>query len=366
MFAMHAVPLDIVHGLQAHGGARQRAERAQRLQRNVPRSKLAECLLFLFGWGLLSANAVQWLASAALADGLDHEDIKRLAQIGASGTFSGNARRDLLSKFSHKIRVGMPTSLWVPMKDKLDRVEEAIQLVISPTVLVNSIWTHFRSLFPRMFGANPRAFWEKVDPQDPKLIALKREMGECVGWEDRTIPYIIWGDGGRFTHKNENSMNVITMKSLLADANFESAIVPLWGLPKSAAVKSRVKEEDTFWILWEQTVHSLNQLFEGVGAERDSSMNRWRLDSRESTLAGQQLCGGYRFVCWCLAADLDYMGNDLGFPHHGSLYPCVFDSASREQGTDYPITDLSRNAGWKSTLIEPEEGICVPHRPPSQ
>ena len=103
---MHAVPLDIVHGLQAHGGARQRAERAQRLQRNVPRSKLAECLLFLFGWGLLSANAAQWIASAALADGLDHGDIKRLAQIGASGTFSGNARRDLLSKFSHKIRVG--------------------------------------------------------------------------------------------------------------------------------------------------------------------------------------------------------------------------------------------------------------------
>ena len=182
------------------------------------------------------------------------------------------------------------------------------------------------------------------------------------------IPYMIWGDGGRFTNKNENSMNAIAFKSLLAEKGFDTAIIPLWGLPKSAAVKTQPEEESTYWILWEHTVHSLNELFEGVCSDRDSCGNKWAHGSPEAQVAGRRVCGGYRFVCWNLGADLDYMGNDLGFPHHAHLNPCVFCSASREKGTEYPITDLSRNARWKTTLIEPAEGIFVPptRRPISQ
>eukprot|EP00974_Lingulodinium_polyedra_P038900 3727090-Lingulodinium_polyedra.AAC.1 len=58
--------------LAERGGGRQRvAAAAQQLEPPPPpKSKLASCLLYLFGWGLISANCVQWLAAAAVADGL--------------------------------------------------------------------------------------------------------------------------------------------------------------------------------------------------------------------------------------------------------------------------------------------------------
>ena len=215
-------------------------------------------------------------------------------------------------------------------------------------------------MFHRMFGSSsPRSFWEQVDKQDPKLIALRQEMGDSNEWMDWTIPYILWGDGGRFTTKNENSMICICIKSLLAEPGLQQAVMPLWALPKSASVKATAKENSTYWLLWEHTVHALNDLFRGVGSGADAFGNDWG-DSQEKALAGADICGGYRFVCWCLAADLEYLGNELHLPYHGSNHPCWMCSVARTESTAFSITDLSRQANWRKTILHPAEGIVVP------
>ena len=199
----------IVHGLQAHGGARQKEKRARVLLdagpsdvHHVPESKLAKLILFLFGWGLISANMAQWLAAAAIEDGLEHADLKKLASIGKGGTYAGNCRRDLLSKFCKRMLLGKPSVIWVPMLNKVSDICLGKQLFLNPIVIISSIWKHFEPMFHRMFGSSsPRSFWEQVDKQDPKLIALRQEMGDSNEWMDWTIPYILWGDGGRFTTK---------------------------------------------------------------------------------------------------------------------------------------------------------------------
>ena len=93
------------------GGARRRlsllqSTAAASTDATPARSRLAEVLLRMFAWGLLTATVVQWIARAAVDDGLRHPDLERLANIGTNCEFAGNSRRDLLRYFSH--RCGWP------------------------------------------------------------------------------------------------------------------------------------------------------------------------------------------------------------------------------------------------------------------
>src|SRR4051812_5833531 len=81
------------------GGIRQRALQMQEADTGVvpliSRSKLATALLQRWAWGELSAVGLQALAAAATADGLEHNDIVRLAALGSGGRHKGNCHREL-------------------------------------------------------------------------------------------------------------------------------------------------------------------------------------------------------------------------------------------------------------------------------
>ena len=90
----------LLESLLGRGGARQRQEVASDLERGqAVHSVLVERLLHLVGWGLLSANTARWLAEGAEQDGLDNDEVKRVASFGARGVYPGNVRRDLLRTF---------------------------------------------------------------------------------------------------------------------------------------------------------------------------------------------------------------------------------------------------------------------------
>ena len=48
-------------------------------------SVLAERLLMLCGWGLVSAYCIRWLAEGAREDGLEIDAIKKLSELGSRG-----------------------------------------------------------------------------------------------------------------------------------------------------------------------------------------------------------------------------------------------------------------------------------------
>ena len=98
------------------------------------KSRLAEALLLLFAWGLVSASSAQWLAQCALDDGLRHPEIAKLASIGKHGEFSGNCRRDLIRRCLSRCRVACVTRVWMPVKTAAEEMIERAISVISQTV----------------------------------------------------------------------------------------------------------------------------------------------------------------------------------------------------------------------------------------
>ena len=111
--------------------------------------------------------------------------------------------------------------------------------------------------------------------------------------------------------------------------------------------------------LWAETVHCFNAMFYGIHPERDAMGEPFaNQDGEDARLTGAPLCRGIRFVAWIKTGDLDWLCNHLGYPHFNSNHPCWFDDVSRDQDTEYPMTDLSRGANWKTTLLDDEAGCC--------
>eukprot|EP00969_Alexandrium_andersonii_P031097 1357461-Alexandrium_andersonii.AAC.1 len=83
------------------GGYRQRAARAAQLHQaeHPPRqSKLARKLLDRWSWGLLSAPMVQELASCAVEDGAQGEDLLVLSKLGSQGRYPNKCHKELMDK----------------------------------------------------------------------------------------------------------------------------------------------------------------------------------------------------------------------------------------------------------------------------
>ena len=96
----------------------------------------------------------------------------------------------------------------------------------------------------------------------------------------------------------------------------------------------------------------------------DPAAHAWPRGSYKVQRAGAAICGGmFRFVCWALPSDLEFLGNELQFPHFNGYVPCWNCSASRVPGTPCPLTDVRLNAAWKGTLVDHLDGA---RRPVSQ
>ena len=109
----------IAQRLARRGGVHQ--QRQQALP-NVYRSVLASRLIELWSWGQISSPLLQWLADGALTDlraagsAAEHitPDLAKLAEIGATGEWAQNTRRDLLGQVLPTIHVAEPLRIRVP------------------------------------------------------------------------------------------------------------------------------------------------------------------------------------------------------------------------------------------------------------
>ena len=226
--------------LATRGGARQRDEGSRLLgaQARQP-CKLANCLLQLFGWGLISANTVQWLAAAAYSDGLRHPLMEDLAKIGTSGLYAGNARRDLLRKFLPTCPISCVFFWDVPLLVN-GAVTSVRTLLIPPSELIGAVWANFKGAFKDMFGHNVREFWRQVPADDPKRVHLERLLAGEGDWECKTDPYVLHGDAARFTTKGSESILTVQIKGLLAQS-FGVSILPIFAVAKKVLAADSAK-----------------------------------------------------------------------------------------------------------------------------
>ena len=352
--------MDLLEFLRERGGVRQQAE-IEALLAPPPQSStsmLADRLLMLFGWGLLSAGTIQWLASGAVDDGLSQGDIVAIARIGSGGRFSGNSRRDLLRRFCPKMHLAKPCPIPVRIKLKDEQVVDRALDILPPTTFVESVYREFPSVFKRMYGESPREFWDAISPRDPKLLAVEQHLVGIPDWRSRAIPYMLHGDGARFTERGSNSLLTISMKSLLAKG-FDGAIVPLFTLPKRIRAPTSAGNLETMDELWKWTIHLLNGMFDGVHPPLDPYGRPWP-SSELRDVAGKPFCGkNYIFICWALVGDMEFLSNEMRFPHFNGSHPCHLCRANRLDDDCMTISDLSSTAAWKCTIISPAEGMFV-------
>ena len=344
------------------GGTRQLMENERIVSGSLGEghSVLAERLLMLCGWGLVSANCIRWLAEGAREDGLEIDAIKKLSELGGRGVYAGNCRRDLLRRFCGDVEVPKPYELSIPVSNKRKEIIWAHTSILPLTALVDCLWSKYHGVFVRMFGNSPRIFWNSVSPDDPKLKRL-RVMTEVLGWQDIYYPYLIHGDAGRFTNKNSNSLMVVSVKGLLG-TKFDLGVVPLFALPKSAGASVEIDGvvHSTFARLWKQAVAFLNALFAGIHLEHDIDEKNFPGALHLARLAGQLICGGRaKFVCWGICGDMDFLSNDLELPHFNAVEPCMFCPISRSLDSAFPLTDMRLDAAWKRHLMPIESGCAT-------
>eukprot|EP00974_Lingulodinium_polyedra_P055889 5374491-Lingulodinium_polyedra.AAC.1 len=244
----------------------------------------------------------------------------------------------------------------VPMVNRSGKKTMVDHFMIAPNELIHSLYSKFMHQFRNLFGTRPQDFWAKVPRDDPKYTHLQRQMQDEPGWEERTFPYVLHGDGARFTNKGGESMLSVQFKSLLAGP-FEHAILPIFCCPKSCR-----DGEETLRVLWTYCIGFLNACFHGKHPMEDPVTGApWPASSAMSTLAGTDICGGSRFVCWAVTGDLEFFGNELCLPKTGNDDFCWMCSATQaHHATCCPMTDLSRGAEWKRTLVDPNEGCFNP------
>ena len=149
----------ILERLLSRGGARQQQEvaaAASSVGRPASNSVLADRLLTLFGWGVISANTAQWIADGAVQDGLCVSEVQKLAKLGSGGKFSGNCRRDLFRAFSKELKLPKPLLVNCTTLSKTLAVEESGLAVLPISEFAQGIYQQYPTVFSALLAIIPR------------------------------------------------------------------------------------------------------------------------------------------------------------------------------------------------------------------
>ena len=356
--AMAASADRTLSGNMLAGGSRQMAESLRIMQSSGATSKLAERLLFLGGWGVVSWTTVQWIAEAAVMDGLQMAEVNALSSVGNNGLYPANCRRDIISRFCKNMTLPKPQRIRAPMQARDGTIHWSEHSILDPTAVLESMYAKHRSHFASFIGKDLEGFWNSVRADDPKLITMSSSILSDPNWKSKAIPYTLHGDGAVFTKDKKDSLLTVSWKPLLSEASFGDGIIPTFAVVKTA--RCRDGGVETADVFFKYLVHFLNAAYYGRHASADPEGLPWPPDSAAAKLAGSPFIEGkYYLVCWGLLGDLDYICNEYGFPSFGSNRPCWFCGVDRFSDSASRMTDLSARAGWKDTLVPFIEGCCA-------
>ena len=123
-------------------------EKAALGKADTKQSSLACKLLSLWAHGLLSATMIREIASCALDDGAQHEELVHLAEAGSWGQQPGNIHRSILRRFCKDVGLEKPISVSVPCIDNKTTLEKVEQAQI---YLPHLVFAGLAENYPRLF-----------------------------------------------------------------------------------------------------------------------------------------------------------------------------------------------------------------------
>jgi len=208
-----------------------------------------------------------------------------------------------------------------------------------------------------LFGlSSVESFWAEHDLEnDPKFFE-NPIMGVHGTKNDlhNLVALSVHGDAGRF-HRND-SMMVVSMRSLHSAANVASSQLLLVGIPKACINKSRDPDLDTMYQVWKILKWSFTHLFYGTFPETQHTGEPWGEPSRLAK-AGKPLFHGWKACIFALTGDLEYFQNEMklkGYSHNECCWNC---SANK---SDIPHNDYRMDAKWRGTCRTPAQHRANP------
>ena len=165
---------------------------------------------------------------------------------------------------------------------------------------------------------------------------------------ERFLPLGLHGDAGAF-QKND-SIHVISMRSLLSSQNVAASQLLLVSLPKGCI--NRCPEEvnsDTMHHVWSVIKWSFEALYFNKFPEADHTGKAWPQGSWRSSMAGQPLNGqGLSGLLYAIQGDAEYLQNEFGLKlasHENCCFHCGANHSTR------PYNDFRPGASWRGSVI---------------
>jgi hypothetical protein len=206
---------------------------------------LADTLLQLHAWGLISAPTVQIIAAAAVLDGLRDASVGVMAQAGTAGRHPQNVPRDISRHFGGEVDIPPLYNMTVrALSRRGEEMEVEVPLLLPHQLLSHIVQRNPRFLVEYQMSGELEAFWRScIDSGDPALH--EHPMLGTQNWKTRALPLLIYGDGAAFTRND--SLEIVSCSALgQRGATWRTRLV-LAAFVKSAQIRGPGGTWDRIW-----------------------------------------------------------------------------------------------------------------------
>ena len=312
---------------------------------------------FLLSFYTTKAPIIQQIALATKQtyNYRDAPDVDYIASLGSYGTEEHNVARELINKFckTQKNPLPLPFTVSLPVLEKIAAECEKRMEMRDFNMYLPHDWFAMEAppyILQKVFGLRDVAmFWEGHNLADPKLF--QNIIMETHGATLSTfIPLSLHGDGGAFS-KNDSLM-VISMRSITSAANVAHSQLFLAGVPKACMNRSSNPAQDTMTCLWKVLAWSFSAVFSGKHPELDHRGQLWT-DKYRMLKAGTSLTPkNYKGCIFALTGDFEYFQNELKIRCY-SFTECCWLCPASKTNPEFPFNDFRAEAAWRTTCHSP-------------
>ena len=288
----------------------------------------------------------------ALADGLRHAEVQKLASLGSNGLQPSHCSRDLVRMLGPAFQqLPRMESVAIPVEDSRSGEQKQIMLDIQ---YPHDVFAHYAGSpmeFHKLFGTEEelQKFWESKDLRDPGFRshpALARD-----GFQQLCVPLKVHSDGVKLS-KHE-SLHVISWTSFFSQGDVMQTQWLFAALVKSAWTSGPAG--DTTEELYKHLVWSFQACLAGTHPVLDWDGEPFPPNSYRAQVANKPLHPkNYFMAVFMVCGDLEELCNSYGLRHFNATESCFWCSCN---DTDKPWTDFSPAAVWRGTVVSEEEAL---------
>ena len=290
--------------------------------------------------------------SEAIKDGLEHDEVQKLAGLGNFGAQPSHVSRDLVRSLTGAFQQ-LPEVSLLRIPVRAAKLNEIVQLDLE-VQYPHDIFAHYASKtsdFNLLFGspAQVETYWNGKDVQDPAFRQHPALLQE--DYRRRCIPCKLHSDG--VVMSKAETLHVISWCSVLSSGGPLESQLLYGALVKSAACPETEQGPGTIPELYRALRWSFAACLNGRHPSRDWNDNAWAPGSSRAKLANHLLHPeGFFLGVFHLLGDLEEMANNYGLSHWASNEPCFWCEANTG---DKPWTDFSPQAAWRASVREPQQ-----------